>query len=51
MVQIVTNYASYDLAYYYADLARLPRFSREERQHLTDSLAQTTCLDTRHATA
>ncbi len=30
----ITNYTTYDLEYYYADLRRLPRLSREERQHL-----------------
>ena len=45
MVQTVTNYTTYDLAYYYADLARLPRLSEEERQQLTLSLAQPTRSD------
>jgi RNA polymerase sigma factor (sigma-70 family) len=30
----ITNYTTYDLDYYYADLKRLPRLSQEERQHL-----------------
>jgi RNA polymerase sigma factor (sigma-70 family) len=30
----ITNYTTYDLAYYYADLKRLPRLSREDRQSL-----------------
>jgi RNA polymerase sigma factor (sigma-70 family) len=34
MATITTNYTTYDLAYYYADLKRLPRLSREERQRL-----------------
>ncbi len=35
----ITNYTTYDLAYYYADLRRLPRLSREKRQHLLTSLS------------
>src|SRR5260370_34494611 len=34
MTTPITNYTTYDLAYYYADLKRLPRLSREERQGL-----------------
>jgi len=30
----ITNYTTYDLDYYYADLKRLPRLSQEERQQL-----------------
>jgi DNA-directed RNA polymerase specialized sigma subunit len=37
MATITTNYTTYDLAYYYADLKRLPRLSREERQRLISS--------------
>jgi RNA polymerase sigma factor (sigma-70 family) len=44
MVQITTNYTTYELAYYYADLARLPRLSDEECQQLTASITQTTRL-------
>jgi RNA polymerase sigma factor (sigma-70 family) len=39
MATIITNYTTYDLAYYYADLRRLPRLSREERQHLLTGLS------------
>lgn len=45
MSQVMTNYTTYDLAYYYADLGRLPRFSNEERQQLIASNMQTTRLD------
>lgn len=40
----MTNYTTYDLAYYYADLKQLPHLSREERQHLITiaSIAPTT---------
>src|SRR6266700_4766891 len=34
-----TNYTTYDLAYYYADLKRLPRLSREERQSLVTGMS------------
>jgi RNA polymerase sigma factor (sigma-70 family) len=40
MATIITNYTTYDLAYYYADLRRLPQFSRDERQHLLTDLSQ-----------
>jgi RNA polymerase sigma factor (sigma-70 family) len=40
MTQTITNYTTYDQAYYYADLKRLPRLSEEERRHLI------TCLRT-----
>ncbi len=40
MTQPITNYMTYDQAYYYADLKRLPRLSREERQHLVTTLAE-----------
>ena len=40
MATILTNYATYDQAYYYADLKGLPRLSREERQHLVTTLAE-----------
>ncbi len=36
----ITNYTTYDLAYYYADLRRLPCLSRDERQHLLTDLPQ-----------
>ncbi len=45
MSQVITNYTTYDLAYYYADLARLPHLSEEERQQLIISTTQTTHLD------
>ncbi len=45
MSQIITNYTTYDLAYYYADLARLPRLSDEKCQQLITSTIQTTHLD------
>jgi DNA-directed RNA polymerase specialized sigma subunit len=35
----ITNYTTYDLEYYYADLRRLPRLSREERQHLVTGMS------------
>lgn len=35
-----TNYTTYDLAYYYADLRRLPRLSREKRQGLVTGLSE-----------
>jgi RNA polymerase sigma factor (sigma-70 family) len=44
-MQIRTNYTTYDLAYYYADLIRLPRPSREERQQLVAACRQMTSLD------
>jgi RNA polymerase sigma factor (sigma-70 family) len=44
-MQMRTNYTTYDLAYYYADLARLPRPSREERQQLVTACRQMTNLD------
>ena len=40
MTQPITNYTTYDQAYYYADLKRLPRLTREERQHLVTTLAE-----------
>jgi RNA polymerase sigma factor (sigma-70 family) len=40
MTPPITNYTTYDQAYYYADLKRLPRLSREERQHLVTTLAE-----------
>jgi RNA polymerase sigma factor (sigma-70 family) len=39
MTTTITNYTTYDLEYYYADLKRLPRLSREERQHLVTGLS------------
>jgi RNA polymerase sigma factor (sigma-70 family) len=38
MTQPITNYTTYDQAYYYADLKRLPRLSEEQRRHLITSL-------------
>ena len=35
----ITNYTTYDLAYYYADLRSLSCLSRDERQHLVTSLS------------
>jgi RNA polymerase sigma factor (sigma-70 family) len=40
MTAPITNYTTYDLAYYYADLKHLPRLSREERQHLVAGMSQ-----------
>jgi RNA polymerase sigma factor (sigma-70 family) len=40
MTTAITNYTTYDLAYYYADLRRLPCLSRDERQHLLTELSQ-----------
>jgi len=39
MATIITNYTTYDLAYYYADLKGLPRLSREERQRLVTGMS------------
>ncbi len=39
MTTAITNYTTYDLAYYYADLRRLPQLSRDERQRLVTSKA------------
>jgi RNA polymerase sigma factor (sigma-70 family) len=39
MPTIITNYTTYDLAYYYADTKRLPRLSKEEERTLIASLA------------
>src|SRR5260370_42097092 len=36
----ITNYTTYDLAYYYADLRSLPCLSRDDRQHLLAELPQ-----------
>ena len=38
MATIITNYTTYDQAYYYADLKRLPRLSEEQRRSLMTSL-------------
>ncbi len=38
----ITNYTTYDQAYYYADLKRIPRLSEEERRHLL------VCMQTTH---
>jgi RNA polymerase sigma factor (sigma-70 family) len=40
MTTAITNYTTYDLAYYYADLRSLPCLSRDERQHLLTELPQ-----------
>ncbi len=42
MPTIITNYTTYDLAYYYADTKRLPRLSKEEERRLIASLAPAT---------
>jgi len=34
----ITNYTTYDQAYYYADLQRIPHLSEEERRHLMTRL-------------
>ena len=39
MTTPITNYTTYDLAYYYADLRSLPCHSRDERQHLVTGLS------------
>ncbi len=39
MTTPITNYTTCDLEYYYADLKRLPRLSREERQHLVTGMS------------
>jgi len=44
----MTNYTTYDQAYYYADLKRLPRLSEEARRHLMTSVA---IADNPHLTA
>src|SRR6266849_4487966 len=49
MTQTITNYTTYDQAYYYADLKRLPRLSEEQRRHLMTSLP--TADDNPHLTA
>lgn len=41
MTQIITNYTTYDQAYYYADLKRLPRVSEQERRHMLASMQTT----------
>ena len=48
MAQPITNYTTYDQAYYYADLQRLPRLSEEERRCLMTGLP---AADTPHLTA
>jgi hypothetical protein len=48
MTQTITNYTTYDQAYYYADLKRLPRLSEEERRYLMPSLPT---ADNPHLTA
>jgi hypothetical protein len=40
MTTAITNYTTYDLASYYADLRSLPCLSRDERQHLLTDLPQ-----------
>jgi hypothetical protein len=39
MARIITNYTTYDMAYYYADHKRLPRLCKEEERQLLASLA------------
>ncbi len=41
MAVILTNYTTYDQAYYYADLKSLPRLSQTDRQSLIASLSTT----------
>lgn len=41
MTQPITNYTTYDQAYYYADLKRVPRLSDEDRRHLITHLSTT----------
>ena len=38
MAQVITHYITYDQAYYYTDLKRLPRLSEEERRRLIATL-------------
>ncbi|MGH2493267.1 MAG: hypothetical protein ACRDIV_01020 [Ktedonobacteraceae bacterium] len=40
MTTVITNYTTYDLAYYYADLKSLLCLARDERQHLLTDLSQ-----------
>ena len=40
MTTVITNYTTYDLAYYYADLRSLPCLPRDERQHLLTDLSE-----------
>ena len=42
MATIITNYTTYDMAYYYRDTKRLPRLSKEEERQLVASLAAPT---------
>jgi hypothetical protein len=42
MATILTNYTTYDMAYYYRDTKRLPRLSKEEEYTLIASLATPT---------
>jgi RNA polymerase primary sigma factor len=42
MAMILTNYTTYDMAYYYRDTKRLPRLSKEEKYTLIASLATPT---------
>src|SRR5260221_6051515 len=42
MATIITNYTTYDMAYYYRDTKRLPRLSKEEDRQLVASLAAPT---------
>src|SRR5260370_11179774 len=41
MTHLITNYSTYDQAYYYADLKRLPRLSEEDRRSLIIRLPTT----------
>jgi RNA polymerase sigma factor (sigma-70 family) len=42
MATIITNYTTYDMAYYYRDTKRLPRLSKAEERQLVASLAAPT---------
>jgi RNA polymerase sigma factor (sigma-70 family) len=42
MATIITNYTTYDMAYYYRDTKRLPRLCKEEERQLVASLAAPT---------
>jgi RNA polymerase sigma factor (sigma-70 family) len=39
MTQTITHYTTYDQAYYYADLQRVPRLSDAQRRHLVTGMA------------
>jgi RNA polymerase sigma factor (sigma-70 family) len=38
MIQTITHYITYDQAYYYADLQRVPRLSEQQRRHLVTGM-------------